>query len=186
MKKKLKDIAQIQTGIYAKPAKPAQVYYIQARHFDKMKEFIPSINPELKEEEKLEKHYLHVGDVLVAAKGYDNFAITCKGIIKPSVASSMFIILRIRDKKQLLPDFLRWFINHPKTRAYLKSNSKGTALPSITKKTLGDLVIPIISLKKQEKIFQVHELVLKEKQIKEKIETLNDKIIEQKLLNVIK
>lgn len=180
---KIKDIVQIQTGIYEKPVAFGEVYYVQARHFDENRNFISTVTPELPLDNKLEKHFLQKGDVLVASKGYDHFAVAYEGIIKPAVASSMFIVLR--PKTEISPQYLAWFINHPNTQNILTGNSKGTALPSITKSDIGDLTISIPNLKIQETILKINELRKKEKTLKVGIENLKDVIIQNTILKYL-
>ena len=172
------DIAKIQTGIYEKPVAFGEIFYVQARHFDDNRNFLDSVTPELPFERKLEKHFLQKGDVLVAAKGYDHFAVAYQGIAYPAVASSMFIVLRLQTPS-VLPDYLAWFINHSKTQTLLSGSAKGTALPSINKSDIGDLNIPIPTLEKQELILNIEKLRHKELVLKKQIEKLKNSIIQQ-------
>lgn len=185
MKYKLSDIAIIQSGIYAKPELEGEVYYVQARHFDRQHQFNTAVKPDLKADGKIERHFLQPGDLLVAAKGYDHFAVEYKGIIKPAVASSMFIVVKLQDKK-VLPAFLTWHINNLQTQKLLSDAAKGTALPSITNSDLGDLEIPIPSIEKQKLILQIHDLHVQENKLKEQINSLREKQIQQQIINAIK
>ena len=174
----IKDIAHIQTGIYEKPVAFGEIFYVQARHFDDNRQFLDTVTPELHFDKKLEKHFLQKGDVLVAAKGYDHFAVAYQGIAYPAVASSMFIVLRLQTPA-LLPDFLAWFINHPKTQAVLSGSAKGTALPSLNKSDIGDLIIPIPPLEKQDLILNIEKLRHQELALKKQIEALKYAIIQE-------
>lgn len=182
MIKKVHEVAQIQTGIWAKPVANGQVYYVQARHFNHNREFMHTV-PDLAMDTTISKHILQPGDVLIAAKGYDHFAVTYQGNIKPAVASSMFIVLR--PQKILLPEYLTWYMNHPKTQYILSGNAKGTALPSLTKKDIGDLEILIPSIARQEIILKIETLRIREKQIKQQIATLTESRIQQLIFNAI-
>lgn len=184
--KKINSVVQIQTGIYAQTQPIGDVYYIQARHFDEHKAFISTIKPELPYTEKLEKHLLKTGDVLIAAKGYDHFAVTFTAMDKPAAASSMFIVLRIINTTQLLPEFLTWFLNHPNTQSMLAVSSKGTALPSISKTDIGDLIIPIPSIKQQQNILKIQSLQLQANNIQKQISNLKNQYIQQSILNTLK
>ena len=185
MDKLITDIAQIQTGIYEKPKLMGEVFYVQARHFDSNRNFIDTVKPDLPNEAKLQKHFLQIGDVLVAAKGYDHFAVDYKGKIKPAVASSMFIILRLFDTSKILPEFLAWFINQANTQNILGESSKGTALPSITKSDIGNLKITIPTIKKQKAILAIQALLKKEDAIRMKIKNLRALQIQHLILKEI-
>lgn len=178
----IQDVSQIQTGIWAKPVANGEVYYVQARHFDQNREFVHTI-PELAMETSLSNHILRPGDVLIAAKGYDHFAVAYQGNMSPAVASSMFIV--VRPEKMLLPAYLAWYINHPKTQYILSSHAKGTALPSLTKKDIGNLEILIPSIRRQEIILKIEALTIQEKQIRQQIETLNETRVQQLIFNAI-
>jgi restriction endonuclease S subunit len=186
LKAHIKDIVQIQTGIYSNPVLNGEVYYIQARHFNQNREFISTVTPDLPLNDKLQKYFLQKGDVLVASKGFDHFAVDYKEIIKPAVASSMFIVLRIENKEQILPEFLAWYINHPKTQTKLSGTSKGTALPSLRKNDIGDLEIMIPTIQIQKAILELHALRQKEKTLNKQIETLRETQLQQQLINAIK
>jgi restriction endonuclease S subunit len=108
-----------------------------------------------------------------------------KGIIKPAVASSMFIVLRIENTKQLLPEFLAWFVNNPNTQTILSGNAKGTALPSINKDDVGSLEISIPPLKHQESILKIQSLRKQEISIKKQMDDLREQYIQQIILNTI-
>ena len=178
-------IASIQTGVYVKPSADGQLYYIQARHFDNNRRFIQTVKPELPLDEKMEKHILQRGDVLVAAKGYDRFAVAYSGFPRPAVASSMFIVLRITKMDKLLPEYLAWFINHPKTQSILSGSSKGTSLPSVTKDDVGNLEILVPSVEKQRSVLKVYELFQKERELKIKLDTLSTSKVQQQIFNAI-
>ena len=184
MKTKIKNIANIQTGIYEKPEPNGEVYYIQARHFDENRTFIKTVKPDLHDEARLQRHFLQVGDVLVASKGYNLFAIDYKGIIKPAVASSMFIVLRLFDAN-VLPEYLAWYINQPKIQSVLSEKSKGTDMPSITKSDIGELPIFIPAIAKQKMILEIQELMNKEHKIIDTIKELREKQTQQLILNFL-
>ena len=185
MKKIINQIAIIQTGVYAQTSSNGQFYYIQARHFDANRQFLKTVQPELRDDEKLIKHVLQKDDILVASKGYDRFAVICKDLPQPAVASSMFIVLHIKDIDIILPEYLAWFINHPKTQTILSGSSKGTALPSVTKDDVGKLEILIPSVEKQKSVLKVYYLFQKERQLRLKLDTLSTSKIQQQIFNAI-
>jgi len=178
-------LASLQTGVYAPSSSNGQLYYIQARHFDQNRNFITTIKPDLPFDKKLEKHILQSGDILVAAKGYDRFAFPYRGTPHPAVASSMFIVLRNIDMEQILPEYLAWFINHPKTQSILSGSSKGTALPSVTKDGVGNLEILVPTVEKQKSVLKVYELFQKERELRLKLDALSTSKIQQQIFNAI-
>ena len=188
MKTTLGHIATIHTGLFAKPVPKGEIVYLKAKHFDENGILRYSLHPDLKIDSLTEKHLLTHGDVLFAAKGTKNFAAWYESKNQPAVASTSFFVIRLTDsfQNQILPEFLVWFINHPISQKFLKGNAIGTAIVSISKPVLEELELSIPDVKTQKAILKISELHKKEKKIMHRIEELNEKIIQQKILNAIK
>ena len=181
----LKHIATIQTGVFAKPIQKGEIVYLQAKHFDENGEVAETLYPVLDFNSKYEKHLLKKGDVLFAAKGTKNFAAWYNNDNISAVASTSFFVIRL-NKKNVLPGYLTWFLNHPKTQLLLKTHARGTSIASISKAVLSDLEIPIPDIQKQKIILKIFKLKNKEKKLKRQIETLREKEIQHLLINAIK
>lgn len=185
LKIKIQDIATLQTGLFAKPLANGEVVYLQSKHFDDQGNLLAILHPDLLLEDISEKHMLCAGDVLFAAKGTKNFATVFENHNEPSVASTSFFVIRPTDKK-LLPQYLSWVLNSPTTQILLKGQAIGTSIPSISKQVLENLEIAIPSIDTQKAILQITKLRNKEKSLKQKIETLREKQIQQQIINAIK
>jgi restriction endonuclease S subunit len=68
----------------------------------------------------------------------------------------------------------------------LKGQAIGTSIPSISKQVLENLEIAVPSIETQKAILQITKLRNKEKSLKQKIETLREKQIQQQIINAIK
>ncbi|MDE3234510.1 MAG: restriction endonuclease subunit S [Bacteroidota bacterium] len=185
MKKLIKDITNIQTGLFAKPAGFGELVYLQSKHFDEYGQLHSVLHPDLLAEGISEKHLLKDGDVLFAAKGTKNFAAVFENHNEPSVASTSFFVIRTTDNK-VLPQFLAWFLNNHTTQTLLKGQAIGTSIPSISKHVLENLEITIPSIETQQTILQITKLRNREKTLKQQIETLREKQIQQQIINAIK
>lgn len=185
MKILIKDITIIQTGLFAKPAGMGELVYLQAKHFDEYGQLHSVLHPDLVAEGISERHLLKDGDVLFAAKGTKNFAAVFENHNEPSVASTSFFVIRSTDKK-VLPQYLAWFLNNHTTQALIKGQAIGTSIPSISKQVLENLKITIPNIETQQAILQINKLRNKEKSLKQKIETLREKQIQQQIINAIK
>lgn len=185
MKTALKHITTIQTGVFAKPIQKGEIVYLQSKHFDENGELTEILYPDLNIDSKINKHLLEKGDVLFAAKGTKNFAAWYERDEIPAVASTSFFVIRLQDKN-VLPGYLTWFLNHPSTQQLLKAHARGTSIASISKAVLSELKIPIPDIRKQQLILNIYELRNKEKKLKQQIETLREKEIQQLLINAIK
>ncbi|WKZ77527.1 MAG: restriction endonuclease subunit S [Candidatus Kapaibacterium sp.] len=185
MKTLIKDIAIIQTGLFAKPAGIGELVYLQSKNFDEYGQLHSELHPDLVADGISEKHLLKDGDVLFAAKGTKNFAAVFENHNEPSVASTSFFVIRPSDKK-VLPHYLAWFLNSHTTQTLLKGQAIGTSIPSISKQVLENLEITIPNIETQQAILQITNLRNKEKSLKQKIETLREKQIQQQIINAIK
>lgn len=188
MKIKLSNISQFQSGIYEKPDINSDTLYLQSVHFSRSGTFDKPVKPQLKLNNKLEKHILKEGDLLFAAKGLNNFAAVYHTSIGKAVASSSFIIIKIsEDKKQLIqPDYLAWFITHHKQIKLTHQQQLGTTIPSISMKQLAELEIDIPPIKDQQNIVAFHRLREKEKELVLSREEWKDKQIQQFLSKATK
>lgn len=158
------------------------MHYLQVRYWDKEKNWISDIKPELREENRLHKNYLQSGDVLVATKGFDPFAVLYDGRYAPAIASSVFTVLHIKDKNTVIPAYLQWYLNHPDTTKKLVAASKGTSIPLITKDVIEQLEVPIPSLEKQRIIVQLQHLQRRAVKLRIRITQLNEAILNFNLL----
>lgn len=187
MKKTLKQIASIQTGVFTKPSTEGEVVYLQAKHFDEAGQLRSTLHPDLIAGSISENHLLKQRDVLFAAKGSKNFA-AIFDIDLPAVASTSFFVIRVyaENKNQILPEFLVWFINQPATQNLLKGQAMGSSIVSISKGVLEELEVSIPNIQKQSMILNISKLRLKEVKLRQQIELLRDKQIQQQISNAIK
>lgn len=184
MNTKIGNIATIHSGVYAKAEYQADVYYIQVRQYNNKHEFVANAIPELKMEGKIAKHLLKPGDVLIVAKGNDNFAVEWMNQVNPAVASSTFIVVRPNLSK-VTPQYLNWFLNLPDSQTYFQNHSKGTSIASITKDIVGSMEIPLPPIKQQETITQLYSLRRLEKSITKQLDELKDTYLQNLVLTAI-
>lgn len=175
---KIVDIVHIKSGVFAKSGTNPDLFYIQSTDFDKQLSWNKTLNPILTNSPKFKSHLLEVGDVLFVAKGRNFFAVTYDGTYAPAVASTTFLVLRVKSKI-VLPNYLVWFLNHPKTQTLLWSFAKGSAIPSISKTILEQIEIPIPTISKQNAILELHKLQLQEKKIHKQIGKLRQEYINE-------
>lgn len=185
MKTLIKTITHIQTGLFAKPSGSGDLVYLQSKHFDEYGQLHAVLHPDLVADNISQKHLLIDGDVLFSAKGTKNFAAVFENHNEPSVASTSFFVIRPINKK-LLPQYLAWVLNSYSTQTLLKAQAIGTSIPSISKHVLENLEIDVPDIETQKVILQITKLRDKEKALKQEIESLREKQIQQQILNAIK
>lgn len=185
LKTSLKEIAVIQTGIFARPKSSGEVVYLQAKDFDHNGSLTAQLKPGLKFGDVSQKHLLKPGDVLFASKGSKNFAAVYESHNPPAAASTSFFVIRLITG-QCLPGFLAWFLNSHPTLSSLKEQAEGTSIPSISKQVLESVVVPIPPLAKQQTILDISALRKRETSLQMEIETLREKQIQKLILNAIR
>jgi restriction endonuclease S subunit len=188
MKIKLSHIVSIQTGLFAKTLVDGDIAYLQSKDFDENGLLNVSLQPELKADKITEKHLLKPGDVLFASKGTRNFAAVFENKNIPSVASTSFFVIRLKEdfKNKVLPEYLRWFMNQPISQRFLQGKALGTSIVSIPKSELSELEILLPAIKKQKAILEIDELQKNEKSIRQMIDSLREQKVQQQIFNSIK
>jgi len=183
LKARIKDIAKIQTGLYAKPEMQGNALYLQVKYFDEYGEINRHLKPDALVDEKMRKHILLDGDILFMAKGSRNAAVIFRSLSGEAVASSSFIVVRLNErfKSQILPEFLAWFINHPRSQELLKTHSKGSGIPSIALSGFSELEVTVPDIETQKSILTIQMLRTKEKQLINEINKLKDLFIQNQL-----
>jgi len=180
----LRDIADLQSGVYAQPQAMADTYYLQSVHFDKAGNFDAAVRPQLKSNDKLARHRLRSGDILFAAKGLNNFGTVYEESIGPAVASSSFIVIRLHQDMlhKLDPHYLAWYLGHAlQVKQFHKQ--LGTTIPSISISALSELEIGIIPMERQQLILQIQSLKNQETELMGLLEEKRERLINQQLLN---
>jgi restriction endonuclease S subunit len=159
--------------------------YLQVKHFNELGELVCQLEPDLYIDEKMQKHLLQDGDILFMAKGSKNVAVIYRNLAGSAVASSSFIVVRLNSnfKTQVLPEYLAWFINHPRSQEFLKSHSKGSGIPSIALSGFAELEVSIPDLETQKNILAIHQLRIKEKTLSAEIDRLKEKYIQHQLFS---
>lgn len=185
MKKLIKEISSLQTGFFGKPSSKGDVVYLQAKHFNEHGQLQNVLYPDLEADNISEKHLLKEGDVLFAAKGTKNFAAVFENHNEPAVASTSFFVIKLMDNR-ILPQYLTWFLNSYETQTLLKGQAIGTSIPSISKQVLENLEISVPNIETQKAILQITKLRNREKELKQQIEMLREKQIQQQIINAIK
>jgi len=184
LKTELKHIANIQTGVFAKPVAKGDIAYLQPKYFDETGKLTVNLEPDLNSIGISEKHILKQGDVLFSAKGSKNFAACYDLKDMSAAASTSFFVIRI-FKENILPEYLTWYLNHQTTMKYLKSFARGTSIVSISKEVLNDLEIIIPSIEKQQLIFKIDNLRSAEREISTKLLSLKQALNQQQLFNAL-
>ena len=181
----LSEIAEIQSGVFAKPEGDGNFAYLQAKHFDSEGRLARDLHAELKTSKITRKHQLYPNDILFAAKGSKNFATLYEAHNPLAVASTTFLIIRVKGG-MVLPEYLTWYINTSDMQSNLQQLSKGTSIKAISKKSLESLEIPVPSIDNQRVILEIAKLRIRERDIQQTIHAKRNQLIDYYISRALK
>jgi len=148
---------------------------VQGRDFDSDGQYIATEPMYLNKEDINYTHFLNNGDVLFSAKG-KIFATVWKGQLMQPVATGTFIVLQLRSH-DILPEYLALYLNSTKAKRYFDLHLKTATVNHIGKKQLDQFEVEIPPIKLQELVVKVHELLLEEKNITDKLKKRKESIL---------
>lgn len=166
----LRNIAHFKSGVYAKPEYHQDTLYLQASDFDEYGDILQGLRPVLSSEGKYQRNLLQDGDVLFSAKGIHNFGVVYKESFGYAVASSTFIVIRLKGMEKVNPEYLAWFLTHTSQIKRLHSRQLGTTIPSISIRELSELNVEMPSLEVQHHVLQIQKLRNEQKQLAQELE----------------
>jgi len=170
MKKTLTELAVIKAGHpfrgKIEEIKDGNVYAIQIRDLDDfghIKDWMKVVRTEIAGRKLPD--WLEPGDVLFAARGQRNFAVCVNDAPSRTVCGPHFFQIHVRDKHQLLPEFLTWVLNQKPAQRYFEQSAEGSAQLSIRKAVLENIQITIPCLATQQSVVALDQATIREKRI---------------------
>jgi hypothetical protein len=124
-----------------------------------------------------ERYLVQQGDVVFLSRGIHPWALAISEPIGDTVVPSSFYILRA-DPQRVRPEYLAWFLNHPKTQVTLGDIAKGSNIPFISMREFGDFPVQIPALKIQEKIVSLARLNDREQQLLKELGILRGRLVD--------
>ena len=83
------------------------------------------------------------------------------------IVSSAYTVFRVKDTKELLPEYLFMYFNRPELDRYARFNSWGSAREVFTMDDMNDVEIPIPDIKVQQEIVNIHKCYIERQRIAE-------------------
>jgi len=189
MKKKLKDIAEVQMG-----------YPFRTRLEFKVDGVLPVIQmKDLNSDNRVDcdrvqkidmlpldpKHLVQKGDLIFRSRGVTNTAAILDQ--KPSDAIVAAPLLRIRvNETVVLPEYLCWFINQATSQRYLNMRQEGTHGGMISRQALEALPVEIPSTETQKKIIDIINLQNRGQILEKKRMERQEQKVTTLLMNIIR
>ena len=167
------------SGIYQKGSPAGDIACLQVK--DLLMSAPETTATRIERTPKLANYILRKGDLLFAGKGTTYLCTVFKSDF-PAVPSTSLYSIRLRSNL-VIPEYLCWYLNHPKVVATIKTAQAGTGTPLIHKPTLENLEIIIPDLDTQRKIVELSNLQKREEQILKEIAEKRVLITNQILIN---
>ena len=184
----LKAIADIRVGYQANTGIQEKTQgthrLIQSKNFDSFHHLRPKGLISFSPDRKPETYSIHKGDILFQARGMEHFSYYIKKDLKDTIAAGSFYVISIKNKN-LLPEYLSWWINQPKTQSYFQSQSQGSLMSFITKRTLSGLEVQIPPLSVQKKVIKIIALAEHEQFLLDRLSSLRSRLVKAVCLKAI-
>lgn len=179
---KLKDIANVLSGVYLRPSPSGKIAYLQVSDL----QLSPSEKTTLKVDfvPKLNRYLLQKGDILFAGKGTRYLCQTFNLDIQAVPSTTLYMVRPNRER--VLPEYLCWFLNLPQTESLVRATQVGSSMPLIHKSSLEELEIPIPDIDIQSHALEIVALQHREQQLLASIAEKRALIINQTLYNLIR
>jgi len=121
---------------------------------------------------KREPDYLAVGDILVASRGSHNYAVQVDQKLaitgKYAVSSPHFFVIRLTNK-DILPEFMVWFLNQEPTQRYFEQNAEGSVTKSIRRSVVEEVFVVAPPIDKQKAIIAMANILREEQKLIQKL-----------------
>jgi hypothetical protein len=160
VKKRLAELADIRTGFpFRKAVEPVAggtLAVVQMKDVDESAGLNPDACLRINDEAgRYGQHLLCVGDVLLQTRGSKFPAVVFD---KPLHAIAALGLVVLRPRPEILPEYLSWLLNHPKTRDALRTVARGSYIPFLSRTELLDLQVSVPTFAIQKRIAAVNVL----------------------------
>ncbi|SHJ48134.1 restriction endonuclease subunit S [Tepidibacter formicigenes] len=183
---KLENIAEIRTGLVLsrKKAKssPEKIYKILTlKSFEEHGEININELEEFESSELLSPLYLtKKGDVIIRLSS-PYTAVYIEENLEGVVIPSLFSVIRLKNNKDILPEFLALYLNSDYGKRHINKFAVGSAISTISTNFLKSFIVKEFSKDIQTRMVEINKLHIREKKLLKNLieekETLNKSII---------
>lgn len=114
-------------------------------------------------------HLLQPDDIVMPARGDHRKAVLFT-LTEPAIPSSHLHTVRV-TRSDVLPSYLCWALNQPEPQHAMQNEARGTAMPLLTRRSLGAIRIPVPPLDTQRRVVELHELWQREQALSKQLLT---------------
>lgn len=123
-----------------------------------------------------DRQLLREGDLIFRSRGLFHTAAVLTEDLDQAVSAAPLMVIRLSSAR-VLPEYLRWFINHPSTQATLSALAAGTHVRTLNKAALENLDVPVPPVDRQRRIVEVASLGDREKALVKAISERRGKVL---------
>ena len=182
---KLKELAKIQFGYLFRSrmeySPDGDVSVIQTGDLDML---VHEKLMRVRDIEPKQHYFVRQGDVLLAARGNQHRAVWISSHLPKTVAVSNFFIIRTYQK-EVLPAYLAWYLNSEPAQYFFQRHRVGSNIPSLQKRDLERLEVPVPPLDIQKKIGHVYSLMLRKSVLVATVQEQRERLLEAQMLRLV-
>jgi hypothetical protein len=180
MWKRLGDLAQVTTGFPFRgkvlPEEGGDLAVLQIKDLSTQGELDLATALRIHSNRTHHKHLLMPGDVLLQSRGTQNPVAVFDSSTRAIAALGLHII-RLQPNV-LRPEFLFWYLNHPKTQERLRDVARGSTVAFIAKSDAEDFAVPVPPLALQTQVITVDRLRRQERRLAAQADRLRNEYID--------
>lgn len=133
-----------------------------------------------------ERHLAQKGDLVFRSRGLVNTTAILLEDPGHAVIAAPLIRIRVSKPRQILPEYLNWYISQVDAQAYLASRARGSAQKMISKQSLEQLEVVLPSLTTQQHIIELARLGVREQFLLRTLADRREQYISNLLMQVAK
>ena len=123
--------------------------------------------------------WLSAGDVLFVFRGTRYFAVVLEQVPMRTVASTQFMLVRVKDSSALLPGFLAWQLNQAPAQKYFNQAAEGTAQRSLRRAKIEAVTLAVPSVQRQRAIVELVDLARRERDAMDELMRIREQQLSQ-------
>ena len=126
------------------------------------------------------------GDIILRSRGLTTTSTIIREEPGNAIVASPLLVIRVKNRAQILPDYLHWYLNQREAQTYLKRHAEGTLTSMISRANLIKLTVPLPSLEVQQNIADIAILATQEQTLLATLAKKRRQIISRQLTRYAK
>ena len=116
-----------------------------------------------KARDRTRQNHARKGDIILRSRGLTPTTAIIREDPGTAIVASPLLVIRVKNRAQVLPDYLHWYLNQREAQTYLKRHAEGTLTSMISRANLIKLTVPLPTLAIQQNIADIAALATQER-----------------------